>query len=79
MFPRAESAFGHHDAHRMKGLAVGAHREDEFGAALAAAMKRPLPLVEILIDVAALRRIRFEAAHGGGAGERRGFFREEIA
>src|ERR1035441_1626622 len=68
--PRAESFFGHQHAHRMPALAVRAHRKDEFEAALAAARERPLAFVEILIDVAALRRIGLEAAHGGSAAQR---------
>ena len=68
LFPAEQSAFAYEHAHRMKCFAVGAYREYEFDAAFAAATKRPLAFVEILVDVAALRRIRLQPAHGGSAG-----------
>src|SRR4051794_17944199 len=51
----------------MPGLAVGGDAEDVFDAAIAAGAIVAVAFIEVLIDVAALRGVRFHAAEGGSA------------
>src|SRR3954451_19508711 len=69
------------DQHRglVPGLAVGRDAEDEFGAPVAAGAVLAMAFVEILVDVPALRGVRFHASDRWRPGERRLLFREEIS
>ena len=69
------SASQHH-RYRAPAFAIGREAEDKFHSAFFIGEIRPLALIEILIDVTALRGVGFRAADGGRPRQRLPLFRE---